>query len=92
MRGFGKAISEAARQAAAAPFYHHYLNLRERIIDMIVEAEDKGSHPSGYWRRELTAFDYMFDASPLVIRRLREIGGGWGGFAYQLKTLFPGVV
>ena len=28
--------------------------------------------PSAYWQQEVEGFDYMFDASPLVIGKLRE--------------------
>ena len=28
--------------------------------------------PSAYWQQEVEGFDYMFDASPLVIAKLRE--------------------
>ena len=35
-------------------------------------ASDGSSLPSGYWRGELQAFEYMLDASPLVVERLRE--------------------
>lgn len=163
----------------------HAFRAYERVRDWVLTLKDEDhqpSTPSDYWREELENFQYMLDASPLVIDKLRhhclyitgirpydyrsnkderrrqfaqklaalielegrellvpespvlggfgfdidgdlynidtlkffealiamkragalrqlsslgrrsvvcEIGGGWGGFAYQLKTLFP---
>lgn len=171
---------EAARQSSE---YKNYLKVREVVFRML-ENEPVGNDPSRYWSQELAGFEYMFDASPLIIQNLRhhcyhisglreydyrdhhaykipafekklrtlqamdkngveipeapelggyghlidgkrynidtlkfyenfialdrfdildqfrntddrkivlEIGGGWGGFAYQFKTLFPNV-
>jgi hypothetical protein len=165
------------------PFYRNYELVRREVLAMLREQSGEGDLPSSYWREELAGFEYMLDASPLVIQKLRhhtyhvtglrvydyrtgksraqqafegklqsllavgdrellvpespalggfgyeidgalynvdtlkffeaftalrraealpalegpdrrivvEIGGGWGGFAYQLKTLFPHV-
>lgn len=61
---------EAARQSAA---YLSYLEVRERVLDMLDEAQgEQGDAPSDYWEEELEGFDYILDASPLVIGKLRE--------------------
>ena len=60
---------EAARESAA---FRNYLQVRERVLDMLDEAQSWTDAPSDYWEEELEGFDYMFDASPLIIRKLRE--------------------
>jgi hypothetical protein len=41
--------------------------LRRRIDELI-----DGERPSAYWREELAGFEYMLDASPLLIDKLRH--------------------
>ena len=175
---------------APSPEFHAYVCARDAVLRMQAAAAagqrpaldglaDVKGAPSAYWRQELESIDYLIDASPLIIRKLRhhafhvtgvrpydyrdngkrehfesrlqalralggdallvpespalggfgfdidgrlfnvdtlkfyevligmqrggvltalrgsnrplvcEIGGGWGGFAYQFKTLFP---
>lgn len=59
-------------QAKADPAWAAYTYIRELILKMLNEAALAGGYPSQYWQEELAGFDYMLDASPLVIRRLRE--------------------
>jgi hypothetical protein len=48
-------------------------DVRERVLGMIDEMQQLEAHsPSEYWKAELTGLDYMLDASPLIIRKLRE--------------------
>jgi putative sugar O-methyltransferase len=51
--------------------YQNYLKVREWVLVCI---EDKKSDKdiSLYWNEEISGFDYMFDASPLIIKKLRE--------------------
>ena len=58
---------EKARNSAA---FRHYEHVRDLVLRMLDEARDY--EPSTYWQQEVEGFDYMFDASPLVIARLRE--------------------
>jgi putative sugar O-methyltransferase len=61
---------EAARQSAG---FRNYSEVRERVLDMLDEAhEEQLDAPSDYWEEELEGFDYILDASPLVISKLRE--------------------
>jgi hypothetical protein len=63
---------EAARESTA---YRNYLLTRERVMAMRDrESHDPGSlaAPSAYWREELENFDYMLDAHPLVVSKLRQ--------------------
>jgi hypothetical protein len=165
--------------------YRTYQRVREEVLSMKERqhaSSDDGATPSTYWQDELRSLDYLFDAPPFVVAKLRqhsyhitgiwayhyragkaaarqrhieqlealhelgcrelfvpesrilggfgfetesglvnadtlkfyealialkkaevletleghektvvEIGGGWGGFAYQVKTLFPDV-
>jgi len=60
---------EAARQSAA---FRNYLQVRDRVLDMLEEAQEYADPLSDYWKEESASVDYMLDASPLVIRNLRE--------------------
>jgi hypothetical protein len=55
--------------------YRAYLRARDRVLAMLDRAPDGGAdlhRPSAYWLEELANFDYLFDASPLVIEQLRH--------------------
>ena len=51
--------------------YNNYLEVREHVFSMMDHQFDNSS-PSNYWKEEIEGFDYMFDASPLIINKLRE--------------------
>jgi len=58
--------------SGAAP-YRSYVAVRRRVLalqDAARAAAD--ASPSAYWREELSGFDYMLDASPLIIEKLRQ--------------------
>jgi len=55
-----------------APF-RTYLDVRDRVLDMHdATAASEDGIPSAYWREELSGFDYMLDASPLIVEKLRQ--------------------
>jgi putative sugar O-methyltransferase len=58
---------QTAEQSAG---YANYLVTREHVLEML----DRFGQPntSSYWAEELEQFDYLFDAGPLVVRKLRE--------------------
>ena len=60
---------EAARKS---PAYVNYLIVRDAVFAMLAAQSKLDANPSGYWRTELAGFDYMFDASPLIIAKLRQ--------------------
>jgi hypothetical protein len=57
---------------AGAPAYRNYLEVREWVLGMLDQGSDGVDLPSGYWREELEGFEYMLDASPLLVEKLRH--------------------
>jgi hypothetical protein len=61
----------AALRGSAA--YRNYEFARDRVLEMrAAAARVPGYEPSAYWEEELANFDYMLDASPLIIDKLRH--------------------
>ena len=57
------------------PAYRAYETVRERVAaikDLEAVRRTHSHAPSAYWSEELSAFEYMLDASPLIIDRLRH--------------------
>src|SRR5664279_321942 len=52
--------------------FQYYLLARDRVLEMIEESQGRDEETSLYWLDELKGFDYILDASPLVIQKLRE--------------------
>lgn len=55
--------------------YKNYLYIRDCVIKMkqLGASMHEGiNQPSDYWQEELANFDYMIDASPLIVRKLRH--------------------
>lgn len=53
--------------------YRNYLTVRDRVLSMNeARPSDAWAEPSAYWREELSNLEFMFDASPLVIDKLRH--------------------
>lgn len=56
--------------------YQNYLRVRNAMLRSLSELDSlnaaANAEPSSYWREELGGFDYMLDASPLIIEKLRE--------------------
>ena len=72
--GFGSQIEARARRLQAEPAFANYLRARAAVLSMMDDWARLGPEggPSAYWREEIEGFDYLFDASPLVVGRLRE--------------------
>ena len=51
--------------------YENYLEVREAVLKMIGNCPEE-ARPSKYWQEEIAGFDHMFDASPLIIEKLRR--------------------
>ncbi len=46
--------------------------MRDAIFASLAEMDEVAAAPSAYWREEISGFDYIFDASPLIVEKLRE--------------------
>lgn len=66
-------LEHARAELTAAPAWKNYQRVRDAVLRMN-ELGERGADasPSKYWREELTNFEYMLDASPMVIDRLRQ--------------------
>ena len=70
---FKHSLNDLIAREVQSRHYKHYLDIREKVVDMIGEMQQLEIHrPSEYWQAELAGLDYMLDASALVIRKLRE--------------------
>jgi hypothetical protein len=52
--------------------YQAYLRAREAVLRMKGAAASGAASPSAYWAEELDNIDYMLEASPLIVRKLRH--------------------
>ncbi len=55
--------------------YRSYERIRRRVLALLSLGRNRrltGHAPSDYWSGELSKFEYMMDASPLVIEKLRH--------------------
>ena len=55
--------------------YRAYLRVRREVLSLLSLGQNRrttGHAPSDYWSGELSRFEYMLDASPLVIEQLRH--------------------
>src|SRR4051812_47766827 len=56
-----------------SPAYANYERARDEVLRMKErDAGRDGSDPSTYWQEELAGFEYLFDASPLMVDKLRH--------------------
>ncbi len=71
---FKREVTMRAGKAAKRPSYLAYLEIREIIYRIMDEWRRVDPHagPSRYWREEIEGFLYLFDASPLMIEKLRD--------------------
>jgi putative sugar O-methyltransferase len=56
----------------SSDIFQYYLLARDRVLEMIEEGQAREDNTSLYWLDELVGFEYMLDASPLIIQKLRE--------------------
>jgi len=64
-----RARLDEARDTAA---YRAYEEAREHVLRMKELAAGAADAPSAYWTEELSGFEYMLDASPLIVEKLRH--------------------
>jgi len=72
MNRYGELLNQKIEKARDNVSYRIYLDTREIILAMLNESKDIKTSVSQYWREELAGFEYLFDASPLIIQKLRE--------------------
>ena len=65
-------IQRRLEEQAQSPAFRNYLHLRPLILEMMGEIESATDCPSDYWDEELNGFEYLLDATPLVIGSLRQ--------------------
>jgi putative sugar O-methyltransferase len=73
-------VRRSIEEARHTGIFRHYEQVRDTVLRMMDDASEYG--PSAYWKEELAGFDYMFDAGPLLIAKLRE-------HTYHLTGLKP---
>jgi hypothetical protein len=76
----GSRLRESIEKARNSSVFRHYEHVRDLVLAMMDDGAGYAS--SAYWQQEVEGFDYLFDAGPLVIARLREHG-------YHLTGLRP---
>jgi hypothetical protein len=68
-----RALQERVSALAAGAAFRNYEYARDRVLEMrALVASAPEYRPSAYWEEELSTFEYMLDASPLVIEKLRH--------------------
>src|SRR4029434_2788178 len=68
-----RTLEERIAALRAAPAFRNYTYARDRVLEMRAQVAAAPEYrPSVYWEEELAAFEYMLDASPLVIEKLRQ--------------------
>ena len=65
-------LKQRVDEAREGDAYRAYVEVRERVLDMMEETKSPDGAPSEYWAEEVAGFEYMLDAPPLVVDRLRE--------------------
>jgi len=68
----GAQLEKTLEEMRAGPHYRNYLRARDAVLACLAEMDTGRAEPSAYWREELGGFDYMLDASPLIVEKLRE--------------------
>ena len=52
--------------------YETYLKVRDAVLRMKRREGSGSAAPSAYWTEEISNIDYLIDASPLIVRKLRH--------------------
>lgn len=72
--GSRDALADTLARLRASRAYRNYERTREHVFDMKDRARRRSGSdtPSRYWTFELSHIDYMIDASPIIIDKLRH--------------------
>jgi len=60
-------FKETVEKERTSDLYHFYQVTRDKILDMM-----NSYKMSAYWFEEVMGFDYLFDASPIIVSKIRE--------------------
>ena len=67
---YSEHFAERIRRAAESPYFKEYVKSRDSILSLI---DDAPAHTaSEYWSQEVAGFEYLFDASPLIVEKFRH--------------------
>lgn len=87
---FDEVFEQRVEELRGSPAYQNYLQVRDHVATMKDSADktEAGTGaPSAYWSEELENIEYLLDASPLVIEKLRHhcyhVTGVW---PYNYRT------
>jgi putative sugar O-methyltransferase len=70
---FAEELQDRIDRSRASAAFRTYLAVREEVLRLKDEERRlRPAGPSAYWREELANFEYMLDASPLVVEKLRH--------------------
>jgi hypothetical protein len=64
-----KALERRLEALRGQPAWSHYVEAREHVLVML---DFEQTDPSAYWSEELAGFEYLLDASPLIVDKLRH--------------------
>lgn len=67
-----EALDARVARLADSDAYRNYQRVRELVLQMKALPAIGSQAPSEYWTEELTGFEYLFDASPLIVAALRQ--------------------
>jgi hypothetical protein len=71
--GAVQAFHERVEALRAGAAFRTYQYVRDRVLAMREQVNARAGHrPSAYWEEELANFEYMLDATPLIVDKLRH--------------------
>jgi putative sugar O-methyltransferase len=66
------ALAQRIAALRETPAFRNYEHVRERVFEMRAQVDASPNYkPSAYWKEELANFEYMLDASPLIVDTMR---------------------
>ncbi len=67
-----EALADRIRRLAETAAFRSYQQARDHVLAMQALPAEGSQSPSEYWAEELQGFEYLFDASPLIVCALRQ--------------------
>ena len=72
---YAQIVRDRIDQLRGSVAFQNYEQVRDHVLrmkDLEAQRSGKALEPSAYWREELENFEYMLDAHPLIIDKLRH--------------------